>query len=339
MRKLIYMLLLLMCLTFACSSCTDVHRYTNHSFFAMNTFITVIGEDNTDFDSIEKLTSEYELLLSRTDTQSEISRLNADGNGIISDDTALLLHKSLEIARATDGAYNPCMGGIVSLWDITSGKEYVPSQDEVSLALALTDFNKLSVNGNNAILDEKGIQVDLGGIAKGFALQKAVDSAKATGVENICISFGGNVGVIGSSGSVRKSDGEGWRVGITNPFDKDKTLGTLLLKEGFISVSGAYERFFEKDGKVYHHIFDPKTGTPSDSDLASACVITDDGALGDALSTALFVMGSKKAAEFYSDGPYEFDMILIKNDGEILVTGGVSELFTLTDSDYSVKYI
>ncbi len=320
--------------------CSTTYELKSQTFFAMNTFVTVSTAKESTAEEIKALTDKYEKLFSRTLPQSEISILNNDGSLVAKDDTLLLLDKAVQVAKATDGAYNPCMGSVVSLWDISSGKNNVPDSEAVAKALVGTSFENLCIDDNGVSLLQRGTQIDLGGIAKGYALDKAYDKARELGEENFCISFGGNVGVHGSSPSSLKTDKTGWNVGITNPFDKEKTLGTLLMTEGFISVSGAYERYFKKDGKIYHHIFDPKTGYPSESDIACACVVSTDAALGDALSTAMFVMGSDRAREFYKSGQYDFDMILILNDKSILVSDELVPLFSLSDTEnFKVKQI
>lgn len=318
---------------FLLMGCSSFSSFESRTFFAMNTFITVTSEKAETADEIAKLTEKYEKLFSKTIAESEISRLNDIGFIEASEDTAALLNKAADIANATDGAYNPCMGAVASLWDITSGKNIVPASDAVEKALTLTSFSDLSVDGKSASLLRQGVQVDLGGIAKGYALGKAYEKAIETGEKNFCISFGGNVGVHGSSPSAVKGGKTGWNVGITNPFDKEKTAGVLKMDSGFISISGAYERFFEKDGKIYHHIFDSKTGYPSQSGIACACVISDDAETGDALSTALFVMGKDRATQFYRQQKYDFEMILILEDKSILVSDGLKDKFSLTDTD------
>jgi len=324
--KPVFYLLLIMLTVCSCQSTTE---YKNTSFFAMNTYITVIGEEGTPFSEVQELTQEYENIFSKTIAESDISVLNRDGKAELSSQADELLSMSLEIANTTHGAFNPCMGEVTSLWDITSGENYVPSDEEISKAVALTDFGALSVNDGKAVLSNKGVQVDLGGIAKGYTLGKAVSLAKEQGAKNFCISFGGNVGTYGSSKSQLDKGKNGWVVGITNPYDKENTLGSVVLHDEFISISGAYERFFEKDGVIYHHIFDSSTGRPAKSDIASSCVVSKDAALGDALSTALFVMGKEKAASFYESGKYDFDMIIITNDNTVIVTEGIKSRFTL----------
>lgn len=327
-------ILLLPCL------CHCSPRLKSNTFFAMNTFITVNAESSKTARDIELCTQEYEGLFSRTLPQSEIYRLNSDGELYPDSEVYGLLTKAVEISKATDNAYNPCMGSIASLWDITSGKSLVPSDESIAKALESADISKLIFDGEGKVLLQDGCKVDLGGIAKGYALGKAYEKAIENGEENFSVSFGGNVGVHGCSDSSIKNGKKGWSVGITNPFDKEQALGTLLMQDSFISVSGAYERFFEKDGKIYHHIFDSHTGYPAISDIACACVISTDAALGDALSTALFVMGSGKAQEFWSQGEYGFEMILILNDKTVLISDGISSDFSLTDTqNFKVKIL
>lgn len=320
-------------------SCSNVYRYTTSEFYSMNTVITVTGDRDEPAFQIEKLTNKLEDLYSATKSDSEIYKFNEDGNADLSEETAELWKIAVDVAEKTDGAYNPCLASITQLWGITSGKNYVPSEEEISTALEQTNFKNVKLNGRTLSCEGNNVKIDLGGIGKGYALEKSMEKALSCGAENVCLSFGGNVGVHGFSASRIRAKEKGWKVGITNPLDKNNSLGYIILEGGFVSVSGSYERFFEKDGKIYHHIFDGKTGKPAESDLASSCVISKDAALGDALSTALFVMGSEKAIEFYFDNIYDFEMILIKNNGEILLSPEIRKTFTVTDDSFTVKNI
>ena len=331
MKKSICMFFALLLLV---TSCAEVYRYTNDTFFAMNTVVNTVVSDEIGGDVwTADILSDIESRMSRTLEDSEISRLNRGEEVTLSDDTYTVLEKALQIARDTDYAFNPCMGTLTDLWDITSGKNIVPSDEEIKEALSLCDASLVTAeNGKVTIPD--GMKIDLGGVAKGYALYKASENlseeamGKAVGAD-FCISLGGNVSVSGSSKTRREAGQKGWNVGITNPFEKSETLGSIVLENACVSVSGAYERFFEKDGKIYHHIFDSKTGYPSDSGLASAVVISRDGLLADALSTALFVMGLEKSEEFYRDGLYDFEAILITADGDVFVTQELSEIFVI----------
>ena len=115
------------------------------------------------------------------------------------------------------------------------------------------------------------------------------------------------------------------------------TVGNIVLSDGYISVSGDYERYFEYEGKKYHHIIDTKTGYPADTDIISTAVISEDGTLADALSTALFVMGVERSLEFYKEKIYDFEAVLITKKGEIYITDGIKGRFTLTSGDYILK--
>lgn len=323
--------LIVISLVLVCS-CGEVYRYTDATFYTMSTVVNVISDGDGDFSDIKDFASDFENRVSRTKQNSEIYTLNLGGTAVLSEDTLYILEKSLEIAENTDYAFNPCMGSITELWDITSGKNYVPEYGLVADALEACDINNIRISENTAEVSD-GTKVDLGGIAKGYALEKMLEFEISENKDtNVCINLGGNIALSGSSESNRKKDEYGWNVGITNPFDKNTIVGTLKTSDCFIAISGAYERFFEKDGTVYHHIFDPSTGYPAKSDLASTAVINKSGIEGDALSTALFVMGFDKSVEFYKSGVYDFDMILITNDGVIYITEGIASDFTL-DAD------
>lgn len=321
-------LALIVIITALLCSCGEVYRYTDSTFYSMSTVVTVISDGDGDFSDVEGFASDFESRVSRTRQNSEIYNLNHNGTATLSDDTLYILEKSLEIAEKTDGAFNPCMGSITELWDITSGENYVPADELVAGAVEKCNINSMQISENTVTVSD-GTKVDLGGIAKGYALEKMLEiETNGKADANVCINLGGNIALAGSSQSNRKNNEYGWNVGITNPFDKNGIVGTLKTSDCFIAISGAYERFFEKDGVVYHHIFDPETGYPAKSDLASAAVINQSGIEGDALSTALFVMGFDKAVEFYKSGNYDFDMILIANDGNIYITEDISGNFT-----------
>ncbi len=322
-------------------SCRNVYRYTNDTFFAMNTVVNTVVSEEIGEDYTQEVISDIEKRMSRTLADSEISCLNDGGEVVLSEDTFRVLEKALQIARDTDYAFNPCMGALTDLWDITSGRNIVPSDKDIKAALSFCDASLVEISDGKVIIPD-GMKIDLGGVAKGYALQEAskrlTDAAKEKFAgADFCISLGGNVAVSGTSQSRKESGHTGWNVGITNPFEKGELLGTVTLDFGYVSVSGGYERFFEKDGKIYHHIFDSKTGYPSDSGLACAVVISDDGLCADALSTALFVMGSDRAQEFYRSKVYDFEMILVKENGDVLVSEGIFDDVSVKENSKNIN--
>ncbi|MDO5702866.1 MAG: FAD:protein FMN transferase, partial [Lachnospiraceae bacterium] len=164
---------------------------------------------------------------------------------------------------------------------------------------------------------------DFGGIAKGFTSDRIMDVYREAGVSSGLVSLGGNVQALGT-----KTDGSRWKIGIQNP-EKDGTyLGIIEVEDRAVITSGGYERYFEEDGKTYHHILDASRGRPSDSGLKSVTIVSENGMLADALSTALFVMGADRAEKFYSEHGDAFEMVLLTEDGKLLVSEGLKGFFS-----------
>ncbi|MBQ2663371.1 MAG: FAD:protein FMN transferase, partial [Clostridia bacterium] len=174
-----------------------------------------------------------------------------------------------------------------------------------------------------------GAQLDLGGIAKGYLSGRMIDIFKESGVKSAIISLGGNVQCLGT-----KPDGTPWKIAIQHPCG-DGFIGTLSASDTAVITSGGYQRFFERDGTVYHHIIDPKTGTSAHSGLKSVTIITPDSTRADGLSTAVYVMGLEKAAELWRGGK-DFDMVLMTDDDKVYVTDGIAKDFK---SEFEVKVI
>ena len=168
-----------------------------------------------------------------------------------------------------------------------------------------------------------GMEIDLGGIAKGYTSSRVMDIFREYGIKHGLVSLGGNVQAIGT-----KKNGKPWRVAIQNPESEMEYLGVLNIEDKCVITSGGYERYFEKDGVHYHHIIDPRTGYPADSGLISATIISDDGALADGLSTSLFIMGKDEAEKYWREHADDFDYILEDEDGTLYVTEGADEILT-----------
>ena len=167
------------------------------------------------------------------------------------------------------------------------------------------------------------MEIDLGGIAKGYTSSRVMEIFKEQGIKHGLVSLGGNVQALGS-----KADGKPWRVAIQNPESDLDYLGILDIEGKCVITSGGYERFFIEDGVRYHHIIDPRTGYPADSGLLSATIISEDGTLADGLSTSLFIMGKEEAEKYWRAHPGTFDYILEDTDGTLYVTKGAAGLLT-----------
>jgi len=327
--RILCTLFLLLSLLSGCGKGVDSKEY---SFFAMDTLITVrLCTEKTDgsslreeeleslFSRAETIVTDLEKTLSRTRPDSDTYALNKSENGCIFASSVLtaLLSESLRIAEETDGAFSPALGLLTDLWNINKGGPR-PSDADIRSALIQSDHRTLTVSGNSVAKHSPDVQIDLGGIAKGYAVEQLCAALSESDCAWGLVSIGGNVGVFGA-----KSDGTPFKIGITDPENTSSTAGYWLIEAGTIAVSGDYERFFEEDGVRYHHILDPSTGMPADSGIRSTAVFSQDGALADALSTALFVMGTEKAFTYYNEHPGTFEAVLITDNNEIYLTPGL----------------
>ena len=310
--------------------CREKHDFLNRTMFAMDTVITLSAENLSDYraDMIESYIRECEEIFSKTVTNSEISVLNEKRTALLSPTAARVVSESLEISKNTDGAFDICAGALSDLWDITSGNNIIPDEKSIQNAKETCGYEKISFSDYTAKLENNGTLVDLGGVVKGFCAGICLDLLEEYKCENACVSLGGNVAVKGSSKNNMDNGKTGWNVGIKNPDDVSGIIGYLNLTDTTVAVSGDYERYFEKDGKRYHHIFDTSTGFPSDSGLRSVAVVSRDGLVADALSTALFVMGKDRAQEFIKKGIYDFECVLVSHDGTVYMTKPLYDVFT-----------
>lgn len=231
---------------------------------------------------------------------SEISRVNRDAADMpvaVSQDFFVVLKTALDFAQLTDGAFDPTVGPLVKLWGF--GKEpRVPSQEEIDAAKKLVGWQNIILEGftdqevaaaPTVRFKKKGIRIDLGAIAKGYAADCLVAILKSNDAKRASISLGGNVYVYG-----KKPGGSLWNVAVRDPNKAGQNAFMLKTQDATVVTSGAYERFFEQDGKIYGHIFDPATGFPAQSGLASVTIVSQTSMVADALSTSLFVLGMKK---------------------------------------------
>ncbi len=246
----------------------------------------------------EALSGAFEILkdidgrISRTREDSEISRINRMA-GLeeveVSEETFSLLARAVDLAYFTEGAFNPLLGGVVDLWGIGTEEARVPSQEEIAAVLPYCSLDNILLDEarRTVFLKSDKTSIDLGAIGKGYASDKVAEYLRSQGVERGIINLGGNVYVLG-----RKSAEEPWVVGLQNPESGyGGYYATVSVEDCAVITSGSYERFMTKDGMEYSHIMDPETGSPAETDLLSASIISEDGAFADVLSTAVFVLG------------------------------------------------
>jgi len=283
-------------------------------------------------DGTEKLYKEIfarldglEQQFSVTIPESNVSKINSGaGKGPvqISEDVLNILAVSSRVSEISDGAFDITADPVIQLWGINTDHAKVPEQYEIDGELEKIGNDRMHFadDGVSWCILENGMSINFGAVAKGYAADAVVDILKARNVRKAIIDLGGNIFCYG-----KKEDGKLWIVGIKNP---ENPTGTPLLKVGSDEVSvvtsGVYERFFEKDGKKYHHIFDPKTGYPVENDLASVTVICKKSTAADALSTACFVLGQEGALArldaFEKFFGTEIGLVFIHNDGTVYAT-------------------
>ena len=262
-------------------------------------------------------------------TGSDVERINGSAEvSRVSADTAEIIRLSLLASEKTEGAFDITVMPVLRLWGFDNGEYCVPENNDIEKALAQVGYERLSLKGEE-LIKAAGTEISLGGIAKGYLGDRLLQIAEENGVSAV-ISLGGNVVLCG------ENEEKGfWTVGVKNPSSQDE-LACSFESGGGLSVvtSGAYERYFEKDGAVYHHIIDTETGSPCESDLLSVTVIGENGALCDAFSTALFVMGKKKAVEFAKENN-DFEFIFITDENEIIATNGINGLEPSDEFSYN----
>ena len=333
--------LLLMIFALFLTACGEKSaKSKTRTVYAMDTVmnLTVYGENAAAaLESAEKeLHTLDENTLSRTADGSELYALNAsDGETVTygaDDILPALIETALTISDATDGAFDPTLAPVLDAWGFTKDSRRVPSADELKELLSHTGCGKVRLERTAdgwAITLLDGVQLDLGGIAKGYAADLLRAQLEKEGVTSATLDLGGDVFVMG-----RKTDGSDWRIAVKDPADTESYLGVVSAADKFIVTSGVYERYFEENGVRYHHILDPKTGCPAESGLVSVTVLCENGAWADALSTACFVLGPDGALALrddLADQGTDFELILVTDDGRVLYTDGLADAFTPND--------
>lgn len=296
--------------------------------YAMDTVMTLEAYGQNADAALDEAVAEIErldALWSIASSDGEIARLNAKKKITASADTLALLTRAKEISAATDGLFSTTIAPLMEAWGFTSGDYRVPDGVELSALLARVDDEEIAISDSTVTIPADA-KVDLGGIAKGFTSARVMEIFRENGVKTGILSLGGNVQALGT-----KPDGSLWRVGLQDPADERALFAALEIDDKAVITSGAYERNFEQDGVVYHHIIDPRTGYPAESGLSSVTIVSDDGTLADGLSTALYIMGKEAAVEFWRSNRDDFDMVLLADDGAVTVSAGIADALTLSD--------
>nr|WP_207731439.1 FAD:protein FMN transferase [Clostridium botulinum] len=286
--------------------------------------------------SVDKI-SDIENKMSLNISTSEVNKINKNA-GIapvkVSKNTFDVVKASLIYSEKSKGSFDITVEPLVSLWGIGTDKARIPSKDEISNALKLINYKDVIINEKEStvMLKRKGQAIDLGAIAKGYAADELKKVLLTHNVSSAFLSLGGNVYVLGN-----KPDKTPWKIGVQNPLEpRGNPLGIISVSDKSIVTSGNYERFFERNGKRYHHIFDTKTGYPAEKGLISVSIISDKSIDGDALSTSVYTLGldeGKKLIESLTD----VEAVFVTNDKKVYITSGLKDTFRLEDSSFKLQ--
>lgn len=289
---------------------------------------TLYGAPEGTLEEIWAACDRYEKLLSKTIEGSDVWRINhAEGQAVTVDpETWSILRRAKEISGMTGGAFAVTIAPLTAMWDFTGGTNRMPTEEERLAALPLVDDGAITLGDGCTVSLPKGMEIDLGGIAKGYIADQVASLVKDK-VSGAILSLGGNVYVLGE-----KPDGTPYNVGIRDPLgDASSVLAVVTTTDRSVVTSGIYERQFTLDGVTYHHILDPVDGLPSTSDLASATIVGVSSMDADALATACIVLGSEDALRLLQE--QEIDGVLVTREGKIIKhqTGNAYQL-TLADT-------
>ena len=305
--------------------------------FALDTAITlkVYGRKRDEvLKNLEDKINELDDMLSTGKETSEVSRLNRGGEAVLSPTMANLVKRSLDIYKKTDGLFDITIYPLMELWGFPTKNYRVPSEKEIEEKLKLVGSDKIDFNEETRKISfkNKGMEIDFGGIGKGYITDELVKILTDEKVESAIINLGGNV-----FGFRKKPDGSLWNIAIRDPNEPDKYMAAIRLEDSAVITSGGYERYFEENGIIYHHILDPRTGKPSESGLKSVSIISKDGTLADALSTSLFIMGEEKAIGYWKENGSNFDILLMTNDNRLIVSAGIKD--KVISDNYKIEVI
>ena len=326
--KYILILMLLVSLIITQTACgSEAEPVSKDNYFLDTTCNISVYESGGDaeeaIDKAYKLCAKLEKALSKTVEVSDVSKINsANGEWVeVSDHTLKLLNAGIKYSEFSNGAFDITVGGITSQWDFHAEEPKLPAEDKLGEAVKHIGYENIEINGTKVRLLDPETKIDLGGIAKGYIADKITESLEEGGVTSAIVNLGGNIVCIGS-----KPGEDGFTIGVEAPFsDRTEIVGSVLAADKTLVTSGVYERMFEIDGKIYHHILSTETGWPVKSDLDSVTLIADKGHSVDcdALSTTCLIKGYKEAKKII-DAEDGIEAVFVLSNGDIKTTEGAS---------------
>lgn len=316
-KKFISIITAAMLLATGCSGLPKERESQTYTDTLFDTVISVQILDSVDEDVLkgcETLCRKYDAMFSRTNEDSDISRINQAGGAPVevSDETVKLIKKGIYYSEMSGGAFDITIAPVVNLWDFQAEEPSPPSQEDAAAAASHVSYKSIVISDNKVSLSDPEAGIDLGAVAKGYIADRLKDYLEEQGVKHALINLGGNVLAIGT-----KLDGTDYNIGIQKPFDESgNPITSVRIADQSVVTSGIYQRYFKKDGTIYHHILDPRTGYPCDNHLYSVTIITDSSLTADALSTTCFLLGYDRGMKLI-DQLDNVDAVFITDDNEI----------------------
>ncbi|MCK4358138.1 MAG: FAD:protein FMN transferase [Candidatus Cloacimonetes bacterium] len=293
----------------------DKSKPIKETRLALGTFVTIdiqdrIIKNKTIVDSAFALIDKYEKKLSILIPNSEITKINKSVQNEIkvSEIVFELLKRSKQISELSDGAFDVTIGIILEDYDFIN--HILPTEEDIKTKIKYVNYKNLTLVDNKLVKKDKNIHIDLGGIAKGFIIDKVVEYLRKQDIKHAAVNAGGDLYVMDN----KKNDS--WKIGIQHPREEGEIFGEISIKKNAVVTSGDYEQFFFINGKRIHHILNPKTGLPADKSI-SATVICPDATTADALCTAIFVMGPQTGISLINSMDNVDALIIYEKNGEL----------------------
>lgn len=311
---------------------------SSQTFFLYNTICSAAVYDERDdaeelLCEVKKLAMDIRRMLDFYDPESELGKLNREHRtGVpkrVSKELCAFIIHLLRFSEKSGGCFDPSVGPVVRLWNIPSQNPRVPERGAIEKAMKQTGASFITCDERECTVTfwKPGMVLDAGGAGKGYAVEKAVEFLRRCGVKSAAVNFGGNLFVLGRR-SLADGTNRPWKIGIQSPWkDYAQNLGNLSLEDCGAATSGGYDRFFMEDGKVYHHLIDPRTGYPAENTLDSVTIISQNAFYTDLLSTACFVAGEESAERICKSVDINAGYVLVKKDGSVILSENIRERF------------
>lgn len=345
MKKIMSVLIVCILVIINFSSCANAkNQYYEKSNIVMDTAVTLSANGENAKQAVEesfKKLDEINEMASINISDSDVYKINSSA-GIdyvkVHPEILKMIDTSIKYSKISEGAFDITIGPIINLWGIGTDNEKLPSDEDIKAKLPLVGYDKININENegSVMLKEKGMSIDLGGIAKGFAADEVLKIYKRYNIENGLINLGASsIYALG-----KNKDNNEWSVGIKHPRSEDpkEYMGIIKLSNEALSTSGDYERYFIKNDKRYHHIIDPKTGYPVDNGVISDTIvinnrISDNSMLSDILTTTVFTLGTEKGLKLI-DNLEGVDCEITTSDYKVYTSEGFKDEVTNLNKEF-----